>query len=50
MFDGEIEWNVDDLNVLKFVIGDGVSVFYKVIVWSSDRDDDARTMTTFEFA
>ncbi|OUS42301.1 hypothetical protein BE221DRAFT_188156 [Ostreococcus tauri] len=46
----EIEWDIDDPNVLKLTTSDGTRVFYKITARSSARDDDARTMTTSELA
>ena len=46
--DGDIEWSVDDPNVLKLTSGDGARVFYKVTARSMDRDDEKRTITTSE--
>ena len=48
--DGDIEWSVDDPNVLKLTSGDGARVFYKVTARSMDRDDEKRTITTSELA
>lgn len=48
--DGDIEWSVDDPNVLKLTSSGGARVFYKVTARSMDRDDEKRTITTSELA
>lgn len=48
--DGEIEWDIDDPNVLRLTTQDGLKVFYKVTARSLERDDDARSIVTSELA
>ena len=48
--DGEIEWDIDDPNVLRLTTKDGLRVFYKVTARSLERDDDARSIVASELA
>ena len=48
--DGEIEWDIDDPNVLRLTTQDGLKVFYKVTARSLERDDDARSIVASELA
>lgn len=46
----DVEWDVDDPNVLKMTTGEGSRIFYKVTARSFERDDDKRTLTSSELA
>ena len=50
VLDGEIEWDVNDPNVLKLNTSDGASVYYRVQARSMESDADARRVTTSELA
>ena len=50
VLDGEIDWNIDDPNVLRLTTGDGARVFYRVQARSMETDADARALTTSELA
>ena len=46
----DVEWDVDDPNVLKMTTGEGSRIFYKVTARSFERDDDKRTLMSSELA
>ena len=50
VLDGEIDWDINDPNVLKLTTGDGARVFYRVQARSMETNIDARALTTSELA
>lgn len=46
----DVEWDVNDPNVLKMTTGEGSRIFYKVTARSFERDDEKRTLTSSELA